>query len=257
MPEFSTSLGCLDAPYEYKGGRREILVPVGQNKNKGDHSVDFRGGAVGTITVVQGEEDLTDIKYEISLRATSEKLLDAVVFDYPTQEEVHEGVKSSRFQLGTPTPLASKCIRYDVTVYLPPTVKTLHIQSHTASQVKFDPDSNFNFNSLFVTLYRLDERSMILPTEGIHATNVNLQLTQGWLVGDITVVDEATLTTQRGDATMHVRIHPAPSSAEPPAPVKLLTSTGAGRADVFFVNHPGLAHRARPRHRRRRCGPRR
>ncbi|KAM5543217.1 hypothetical protein V8D89_003091 [Ganoderma adspersum] len=243
MPEFSTSLGCLDAPYEYKGGKREIFVPVGQNQNRGDHSLDFRGGAVGTITIAQGEEDLTEVKYELSMRATSEGLLNAVVFDYPTREEVSEGVKSSRFQLATPTPLAKRCIRFDVTVYLPPTVKTLHIQSHTVTQIKFDPDSNFNFNSLFVTMYRLDERSMVLPTEGIHANNLDLQLIQGWLVGDVTVVNEASLSTQRGNARMYVHVHPAPSSAEPPAPVKLLTSTGAGRADVFFVNHPGLEHR--------------
>ena len=59
----------------------------------------------------------------------------------------------------------------------------------------------------------------------------------------MTVVDEAELITQRGDGHLHVRVHPAPSSAEPPAPVKLLTSTGAGRTDVFFVNHPGFPHR--------------
>ncbi|KAI1791307.1 hypothetical protein LXA43DRAFT_1012096 [Ganoderma leucocontextum] len=243
MPEFSTSLGCLDAPYVYKGGKREIFVPVGQNQNKGDHSLDFRGGAVGTIVVAQGDEDLKEVKYEFDLRATSEKLLGAIVFDYPTQEEVFEGVKSSRLQLATPTPLANTCIRFDVTIYLPPAVKTLHIQSHSVTQIKFDPDSNFNLNSLFVTLYRLGERNMVLATEGIHANNLDLQLTQGWLVGDVTVVDEVSLSTQRGDARMHVRVHPAPSSAEPPAPVKLLTSSGAGRADVFFVNHPGLPHR--------------
>ena len=243
MPEFSTSLGCLDAPYEYKGGKREIFVPVGQNQNRGDHSADFRGGAVGTIVVAQGEEDLTEVKYELSLRATSEKLLGAVVFDYPTKEEVSEGVESSRFQLATPTPLTDKCIRFDVTIYLPPSVKTLHIQSHAITQVKFDPNSNFNLNTVFVTMYRLDERIMVLPTEGIHANHLDLQLTQGWLVGDVTIVDEVSLSTQRGDASMHVRVHPAPSSAEPPAPAKLLTSNGAGRADVFFINHPGLPHR--------------
>ncbi|KAI0743333.1 hypothetical protein C8Q80DRAFT_1180356 [Daedaleopsis nitida] len=234
MPEFSVSLG------------QDILVPVGKHENRGDHSVDFRGSAVGTIVLAQGEADLTDIKYELTLRADSQDVLDQTILDYPTADEVEDGMKSSRVQVITPprTPeTANSCVRFDAVIYLPPAVRTLHVQSHVATQIKFDPDSNFDFDSLIVTLYGLDEKNMLLPTEGIHAKHTKLQITRGWFVGDVTVVDEAELITQRGDAHLHVRVHPAPSSAEPPAPVKLLTSTGAGRTDVFFVNHPGFPHR--------------
>ncbi|TBU30256.1 hypothetical protein BD311DRAFT_691403 [Dichomitus squalens] len=243
MPEFSTSLGCMDAPKLYKGGKFDVTIPVGVNQNKGDHSMDFRGGAVGTIVVAQGEADLQEVKYEITLRGSTEDLFEGVVLDYPTPEEVAQNTKSSRLQLAVPAPVTPQCARFDVTVFLPPAVKTLHIQTHATTQVKFDPDSNFNLNTLFVTFYKLSKLNMFLPIEGIHANTFMYQMSEGWLVGDVTVVNDATLNTQRGDATMNVRVHPAPSSSEPPAPVKLLTSTGAGRADVFFVNHAGFPHR--------------
>ena len=169
MPEFSTSLGCLNAPKLYNGGKFDVTIPVGVNQNKGDHSVDFRGGAVGTIVVAQGEADLKDVKYEVTLRASSEDLFESVILDYPTPEEVAQNTKSSRLQLAMPTPPAPKCMRFDVTMYLPPAAKTLHIQTHATTQIKFDPDSNFNLNTLFVTLYKLDGRNMVLPTEGVHA----------------------------------------------------------------------------------------
>ncbi len=244
MPEFSTSLGCANAAHVYQGGKQDIFIPVGQNQGRGDHSLDFRGSAVGTVVLVQGEADLKDIKYELILRSDSAALLGKAILDYPTKEEIEDGMKSSRFQLITPkVETGGSCMRFDVTVYLPPTVRTLHVQSHVQTQIKFDPDSNFNFDSLTVTEYSLDEQNLLLMNEGVHAKHSKLQLIRGWLVGDVTLVDEVELITQRGDGRMNVHVHPAPSSAEPPATAKLLTSSGAGRTDVFFVNHPGSPHR--------------
>ena len=154
-------------------------------------------------------------------------------------------MKHSRLQLITPTKtpeMASACTRFDVTIYLPPAVRTLHVQSHVGAHIKFDPDSNLNFDSLTVTLYSLDENNMLIMSEGVHAKHAKLQLTRGWFVGDVTIVDEAELITQRGDGRLHVRVHPAPSAADPPAPVKLATTTGAGRADVVYVER-GAPHR--------------
>ena len=236
----------MNAPHLYKGGKQDISIPVGRNQDRGDHSLDFRGSAVGTIILAQGEADLTDIKYELTLRSESTEVLDKTILDYPTKEDVEDGMKHSRLQLITPTKtpeMASACTRFDVTIYLPPAVRTLHVQSHVGAHIKFDPDSNLNFDSLTVTLYSLDENNMLVMSEGVHAKHAKLQLTRGWFVGDVTIVDEAELITQRGDGRLHVRVHPAPSSAEPPAKATLLTSTGAGRTDLFFVNHAGLPHR--------------
>ncbi|KAH9940419.1 uncharacterized protein BXZ73DRAFT_98855 [Epithele typhae] len=235
MPQFGTSLGCDSAPHFYRDGKFEVRVPVGQNQGRGDHSMDFRNG-FGTVVIAQGDEDLKDIKYEMTVRSDNQEYLDLIKLDVPTQQEIDSAEKESRLHLLMPS-VRNACIRYDVTVYLPTSVKTFHVMSHSVTQVKFDPDSNFNFNSLAVTMYNRGEKNMVLPTEGIHATKSKLQMNEGYLVGDITLVNVVELVTQRGNATMNVRVHPAPSSAETPAPARLLTSSGAGRTDVRYVEH--------------------
>ncbi|KAH9851459.1 hypothetical protein C2E23DRAFT_869383 [Lenzites betulinus] len=243
MPEFSTSLGCSDVQHLYNGTKLDIHIPVGLNKD--DHSIDVRGGAVGTIVLVQGSADLKEIRYELTVRTDNAALLDGVTLDYPSPEDVADHMRNSRLQLLTPNDIKSGCMRFDATIFLPPSLRTLHVQAHAVTHVKFDDDSTFAFDKLSVSMYKLDSRSMLLTTENIHAGNMKLQVTRGWLVGEVTVVDDVSLTTQNGDAVLNVRVHPAPSSAEPPAPVRLLTSTGAGRADVKWIGHAetGVPHR--------------
>ena len=244
MPEFSTSLGCMDAPHVYQGGKVEFTVPVGQNQGRGDHSMDFRGGAVGTITLVQGADDLTEIKYELTVRTDNAELLGPVVLDYPTADEVDTARKSSRVQLATPgIPEGdSACMRFDATVHVPPRVQTLHVQTHATAQVRFDAASELSLGSLSVSMYKRDKRNVLLLAEGARAARTKLRMSEGWLVGDLSVGDDASLMTQDGDAVLNVRVHPAPSAADPPAPVKLATTTGAGRADVVYVER-GAPHR--------------
>ncbi|KAI0633887.1 hypothetical protein C8Q77DRAFT_1158016 [Trametes polyzona] len=244
MPEFSKSLGCADVPYLYNGTKMEIDLPVGSHK--GDHSIDVRGGAYGTIVLAQGSADLKEIRYELTVRTDTPALLDSVLLDYPVPEDVSDGMRNSRLQLVTPSDLADGCMRFDATIFLPRSLRTLHVQAHALTQIKFDPDSNFNLDKLSVSMYRLDPLTMLLPAEGMHAQSMKLQLTRGWLVGDVTIVDQVSLTTQNGDAVLNVRVHPAPSSAEPPAPARLLTSSGAGRADVTWVSHDGEGVPHRP-----------
>ncbi|KAI0818483.1 hypothetical protein BC628DRAFT_1333796 [Trametes gibbosa] len=244
MPEFSTSLGCADAQHLYNGTKLDIDIPVGLNKD--DHSLDVRGDAVGTIVLVQGSPDLNTIRYELTLRSDDAALFDAVTLDYPSPEDVQDHLRNSRLQLVTPSDLpSSACMRFDATIFLPPALRTLHVQAHALTHIKFDPDSAFALDKLSVSMYTLDPRVLLLPAPGMHARTMNLHLTRGWLAGALTLVDHLSLVTQSGDAALSVRVHPAPSSAQPPAPARLLTSTGAGRADVTWVARAGagLAHR--------------
>ena len=199
MPEFSTSLGCLNPPHIYKGGKQVISVPVGQHKNKGDHSLDFRGSAVGTVTLAQGPADLKEIKYELTLGSELASTLDKVILDYPTPEEVADNTKSSRFQLVLPsrTPEnADFCTRFDVTIFLPASVQTLHVQSHATTQIAFAAGAQLDLDALFVTTYGLNTRNMLLPSAGVRARKTKLQMTRGWLVGDVAVLERAELVTQ-------------------------------------------------------------
>ncbi|OBZ67196.1 hypothetical protein A0H81_12872 [Grifola frondosa] len=224
MPEYSTSLGCSDVPHLYNGSEVSWVVPVSVNKQ--DHSINLRGGAVGTLMIAQGASDATEIKYEMTLRTDDSSLLNDVILHYPTAEEMEDDAESSRVLFTTPFITTSACMRYDLTLFVPPNLKKLHVQVHSVTHVKFDTDSNINLGTLFVTMYGIDKRSMLLPHQGVHADHLALELMSGWLVGDVAIVETTKLTTQRGDAVANVH-----------------TTTGAGRTDIFYVNHPGFPHR--------------
>ncbi|OCH89004.1 hypothetical protein OBBRIDRAFT_757143 [Obba rivulosa] len=240
MPEFSTSLNCQNAPFIYNSTTTTYMVPLGSATL--DHSADFRGKAVGTIIVAQGAPDATELKYEMTLRTDDQSLFSNVVVDYPSVEDVSSGMES-RFLLSTSNWVSSACMRYDLTLYIPPNIKEMHLQTHSVSQVKFDTDSNFDLEKLSVIMFSNNENNMLLPHTGVHAGDLRLEMFGGWMVGDVAIVDKTALVTQQGGAAMNARVHPVPSSTEPPAAADLETTTGNGRSDVFYENHPGHPHR--------------
>jgi len=238
MPAYSTSLGCVAVPYIYKDAMTTFTVPIGADK--ADHALDILGGAVGTFVVAQGANDSTEVKYEMTLRTDNKALLDDVSVHYPMPS------KDSRFVLTTPYPNASSspsCIRYDITMYIPPNLKKLSVAAHTTTQVLFEPESRINLDKLYVTLYRADIKNMILPHQNIHASRLKLETSRGWIVGDASISNHTQITTQRGDAVANVRVHPLPDEATLPAPAYLETVTGAGRTDVVYISDKGYAHR--------------
>ncbi|KAH9944689.1 hypothetical protein B0H21DRAFT_746050 [Amylocystis lapponica] len=233
MPKFSTSLGCTNAQYLYNSTQTTILVPISAEQL--EHELSIAGGAVGTVTIVQGDPGLTEVKYELTIRTDEQSLLNDVVLAYPTLDVMEDDTSSSRLLLTTPVvPIRSGyCMRYDVTLYLPPNLRKMNLQARSAAQIKFDRESNFDLESLFVITHSTDDNSMVLP----HSDDA------GWLVGNVPIVSKTTLTTQRGDAVLNVHVHPTASSAEPPLLAELLTTTGAGRSDVFYENDKGHPHR--------------
>ncbi|KAH9944708.1 hypothetical protein B0H21DRAFT_746131 [Amylocystis lapponica] len=224
MPEFSTSLGCANAQYLYNSTQTTVLVPISAEQL--EHELSIAGGAVGTVTIVQGDPGLTEVKYELTIRTDEQSLLNDVVLAYPTLDDMEDDTSSSRLLLTTPAvPIRSgHCMRYDVTLYLPPNLRKMNLQARSAAQIKFD-------------------RDMVLPHSGVHADTLMLEMTRGWLVGNVPIVSKTTLTTQRGDAVLNVHVHPTSSGAEPPLLAELQTTTGAGRSDVFYENDKGHPHR--------------
>lgn len=238
MPEFSKSLPCADASNFYQGEEKlTYSVPVDA---EGQHTLDIRGRGVGTLVIAQGDYEASDLIYQMSVRTNKAALLDRVSVSYPNKgaEDVN-----SKMSLSTPLVLGDACLRFDVTVYVPYTVRNLTIQSRATTQIKFDSESNLDLDALDIRVSGIDDTTMILPHRGVHASALSLGVQRGWLVGDVTIEDKATLSTARGDATLNVHVFPAPSTAEPPATAYLETTTSSGRADVFYVSHPGHPHR--------------
>ncbi|KAG5221348.1 Cysteine proteinase [Salix suchowensis] len=206
MPAFSTSLGCMKAPYIYNSSRLAVYVPMGTQES--DHGFDIHGNAVGTITIAAGEASSSSIKYEMTIRATERSLLDTISLSRPV--ELPDGtVENSRAVLGTPVfSDSASCVRYDITIYVPPTLKKLHVAAHTTTHIQFDPESHINIDSLFVTAYAMSTDNMILPHDNLHAKQLSLEVYRGWIVGEAAIVDNTRITSQRGDGIINVKTVP-------------------------------------------------
>jgi len=235
MPVYSISLGCASASYTYGGPLASFSAPIGVN---GDHSLEIRGGAVGTITMLEGAPSATKIQYEMDVRTDDKALLDDISKAPPPDGG------ASRVVIYTPRPGDGQCIRYDIKVFVPPNLKKLKIDAHTIAQVQFDPESHIQLDDLFVTLFSTNTNNMILPHDNLRAQRLALEVFEGWIVGDASIAESTKLTTQRGGGVMNVRVHPSVAvDPESPEVAHLRTTSGSGRTDVFYINHDIHIHR--------------
>jgi hypothetical protein len=236
MPAFSSSLGCLNAQHIYNSSQTIISAPIGPQRS--DHSFDIKGSAVGTFVVTQGAPGSEEIKYEMTLRSNDPALLQDISIRYPDTDDTG-AILNSRIQISTPRidRASSSCMRYEIKMYVPQTLKKLHVASHTPMHLQFDPDTDIELDTLFVTMYDMDTTlSMILPHQNVHADRLALEVYRGWIVGDVAVINETSITTQRGDGVANIRAHPTASlNSAVPESASFRTATGAGRTDVFYI----------------------
>ncbi|GLB37153.1 hypothetical protein LshimejAT787_0402040 [Lyophyllum shimeji] len=234
MPAFSNSLGCLAASHIYKGSK--VVLTAGLGKEN-DHSFDIRGSAFGTFVIAQGDAYLKEVKYEMTLRSDDATLFDAVDIRYPDTAE-DGSVPNSRLLITTPrTGPEVACMRYDIKMYVPRSLRKLHIASHTTMHLQFDSAANIEFDKLYVTMYAMDKNNLILPSQNVRGNDMTLEVFRGWIVGDVAIVNNTSITTQRGDGVANVHAYPTvPIDPEHPEPASLRTTTGAGRTDIFYVS---------------------
>jgi hypothetical protein len=221
----------MDAPHLYNGSKVTFTAPINTHQ---DHAFYTRGGAVGTLTLADGEADAQEIKYEMVLRANDEALFKDVYFEYPEYND-DQIVARSRVIMTTPHGPAGSCIRFDMTMYVPPSLKKLDVALHTTTHVQFTPSARINTEDLFVTLFAMDSKNIIVPSAHVTSQRQALEVYRGWIVGDASIVKETSITTQRGDGVANVKLHPAPPNSNVPEPATLRTTTGAGRSDFFYV----------------------
>ncbi|KAF8228878.1 hypothetical protein L208DRAFT_1403017 [Tricholoma matsutake] len=237
MPAFSSSLGCLDAPYIYNSSTTVFSAPMGPQKS--DHSFDIHGSAVGTFLITQGTPGSEEIKYEMTLRSNDAALLQDVSVSYPDTDD-DGAILNSRLRISTPRigASSSSCMRYEIKMFVPPSLKQLQIASHTPMHLQFDPDTDIKVDDLFVTMFAMDNSlSMILPHQSVRAHRLALEVFRGWIVGEVALVNETSITTQRGDGVANIRVYPtAPVNPAFPEPASLRTTTGAGRTDIFYIS---------------------
>ena len=238
MPQYSSSLGCSSAPYIYSGAKASYTIPVGSSKP--NHAFSIRGAAVGTLVIAEASADAIDITLEMTLRTDDQSLLNSVKIDVPAP-----GLADRSTNAALTTPLFvdphKSCMRYDMTLYVPSTLKTLEISTHSVTQVQFHPDARIMLDNLLVKMYAKDENNMLLPSIGVRAINMEVNSYRGWIVGDMAIVNSTTVTTAQGDCVANVHVHPI--NQEHPEPAYLSTTHGNGRADFFYENDHAYPHR--------------
>lgn len=251
MPEFGTSLGCSDAPYIYNGTEQTFMIPIAA-RNGASTAFDIRGGSIGTILIADGAPDATEIKYTMTLRSTSEALVQKVHFAYP-ETDASGTVTRSRLIVDTPYLTAADaghCMRHDVTVFLPPTLRQLHVQARALAHVSFAPGTTASsLDQLLVTLFALDSRNILVPSASVVARAQRFDVYRGYVVGEATIVEELDIETQRGDAIANVKIAPAaPTDPEHPKTAILRTASGGGRSDFVYLGSKAFTRNIQARH---------
>lgn len=238
MPDFNTSLGCEDAPYIFNSTQMAYAVPFDISKAR--HVLELQGGAVGTLVLEDAAIDAEDIEIDLIVRTNDKALLDFVTFNYPTRDEINEGLSDSRARLSTPRMVKTSCMRYDIVLRVPPSLKDLDIQSHAISQIQFASQADINLDSLSVAMYAASNKNMLLPKSNVHAKELTLAVPKGWLVGEVSIVDKTVINTKGGDAVSNVRVLPfaqtSKSESAELGKAVLETTTGVGRSDFFYIS---------------------
>ncbi|TFK54261.1 hypothetical protein OE88DRAFT_1654840 [Heliocybe sulcata] len=250
MPAYSTSLGCMAPAANILYNSTSKLTYTLPLTLDHEHTLDIRGAAVGTILLAPSAHP-TDLTYEISIRTD-----DAAVFDFV---EIGSADNGGTFTLKSPIiPLMHPehrhaCMRYDMTVFLPQSLRDLEIKTSAPAHVKFaDVPEVASLDSLKVALRSMAAAAgdnLLLPNTQIQAKEYALEVFSGWLVGDVPIVEKTTLRSDRGDGVVNARVHPVAVPADededdddddfPKMPAaKLSTYTGHGRTDITYLHGP-------------------
>lgn len=253
MPEYSKSLGCLDAKHLYQDSDKGTFYTITPSENGVDHELYVDGGAVGTIIIAPSStaQDTT-IKVLARVSSSDASLLSKLQIATPGSSipKPFRIRSDSYFALTSPDKselVAGTCMRYDLTIYIPPTLRGLTISALTVAQVKFSDDFIVDpreLGSLKVILSDVDERNMFLPTDRLAADNTNIDLSGGYIVGDIALANNTEVKTSFSSAvtkltvkTTAYNIHaPGSEQSERGATAYLNTITGTGRSDFICEN---------------------
>ncbi|KAI5121974.1 hypothetical protein M0805_002044 [Coniferiporia weirii] len=235
MPEYSTSLGCLDAPHFYEDNHEGIFytIPVGEHR---DHDLLIGGGAVGTLVLAPSTSVDNDIRIRATVRSNDASAIAGVVVQTPASGSAPPaGARgTSYFSLSTPAEVPGKCARYDVTVYIPLALHRLRIAASSVVQVKYDFGDDVRVMSeLDITLSSAAGTNLLLPSDRIIVEDSVLDMSGGYAVGTVSVLNSTTIDTRSGDATAVLTLSATRLDG---SYVYVSTLTGTGRSDFVYVN---------------------
>ncbi|KAF9050285.1 hypothetical protein BJ165DRAFT_1525545 [Panaeolus papilionaceus] len=245
LPDFG-GLGCADAPYIYNGSEVTMTRAL---SNENDHTFTVRGHGFGTITIFGGDEDSTDVRYDVTIRTNIKKFDDEVQFSKPyfSDGSPYPGrleMTTTGFTMLKP----ELCQRFDVKITLPRAIRNFTVYSHTTAHIQVDESASLNADDVTLivrdTWIAHDKLALIKVHNKLTSKNVHLKVDgNGFIVGDLTVYNSAQISTNGGNATANVKFTPAPTDSDSeddtPSPVVVRTTTGRGRADFTVLEGSG------------------
>lgn len=233
MPAFGKNLGCDHASAFYKDSPKGYTMDVAAPK--GFHDLKIQGAGAGTLTITTAPSDAQNVSYSIIMRGTDQPLLNLV------KMQLTESKHGSNLAMMTPTisradrDSGAKCIKFDVVLSVPPSLKELHVLTYSTVQVKFDESVHLDMKRISIVSMSTDKNSMILPSPNFHASEqMTLETYNGWIVGDVSLDQSAVIDTQRGDGVAHVRIIQS-DEHQTDEKASLQTATGAGRSEFTYI----------------------
>ncbi|TFK25231.1 hypothetical protein FA15DRAFT_703930 [Coprinopsis marcescibilis] len=247
LPEFGTSqsMECSNAYYFYQELPKGLSITVPVNQTTRDHTLKLVGTGIGTVTITNAPADSSVVSYHITIRGSRK---DVVAGSEVEIEQPDSG--SGPLRIGTPNfSEAETCMRYDVTMAVPSSVKELNIHSRSVAQVKFAEDARFDFSALSIVLFKLDNRNLLISSPNVFSEDISYEIYRGWIVGDVTVSKMTHVVSQRSDGVVNLKVHPAPpSDPAHPQPATFQTTTGHGRTDVVYVGNPDFKRTINSKH---------
>lgn len=236
MPEYSISLGCIDAPW-----KSEPATLHGPIFSDGRHNLVITGGIVGTISISGTENNATEVEYEVKLATNDEGLLRTL---RPELSSRGETSTMSINSIGFSPPDTSCRQRYDVTVRIPPTVRHLDITTEAATHVLFDRNAAMllTLETLTVDLQSSDHKNMILSHPNVQADALFFTMGGGLISGNMLLVQNMTLR-QTGYSWMLVDAIASNDGDLADIPTVLRTESGVGRSVITYRHFSGAAHR--------------
>ncbi|KAH9833056.1 uncharacterized protein C8Q71DRAFT_251560 [Rhodofomes roseus] len=234
FPEYSTALGCLNASYVSEPSVFEIPVP-----SDGTHLMEVTGSIVGTLVIVQGDENATQVQYEMKVMAAEER-----TFNVIRREEAQgpKGVMRMN-SIGLSDPDSHPCQRFDITVHIPPNLRHLTLKTEGTTHLLFDRKSTVSLSSLTVDLKsHTSSQNLILSHMGVQADSLSFSIGGGWISGNMLLVKDMSLI-QSGSSAMLVDVVPSNSPALTSIPAVLRTQCGGGRSHITHRHFSGATHR--------------
>ena len=155
-----------------------------------------------------------------------------------------EGEGSSWLRVRSPSVLdKGSCMRYDLVVYVPPTLRSLAIdaQSPVHLHTQFD-DAPRVLHAVSVSMKSSGE-NILRGEKGLQVDELSVAARGGYLVGALSVGNTTRIETSSGSAVSKLELVTSGYDLSPPldsprgAPAHIITSTGTGLSS-FTVSNP-------------------